>query len=86
MARFGSTASFVINTSNGGHKKYPAGQTYADTQGNALAGDVVWASVGSSASMSPNLIPLDGAATTIKNASRFANQNNPWIDGVNSIG
>jgi hypothetical protein len=80
MARFGSTVSFVVN-----HKKYPAGQTYADTQGNAVGKDVVWASVANSASMSPGLIPLDGAATAIMNASRFVGITVPRPDGVNSI-
>jgi hypothetical protein len=81
MARFQSTAAFTV-----GHAKYKAGTTYADTAGNALPGDVIFPAVGTSAGMSPSLIPLDGAATTIKNGSRFAGQNNPWIDGVNSIG
>jgi hypothetical protein len=81
MARFRSSAAFVI-----GHARYKAGTTYADTVGNALAGDVVWASCGSSASMSPALIPLDGAATTIKNGSVFAGSVTPaTISGVNSI-
>jgi hypothetical protein len=81
MARFGSTAAFVI-----AHRKYPAGQIYADTTGNALAGDVVWPSVGTSAGMSPALVPLDAAATTIMSGSRFANAPTQRIDGVNSIG
>lgn len=80
MARFGSTASFLVN-----HKKYRAGQTYADTVGNALAGDVVWAAVGTSAGMSPGLTPLDASATTIMSGSRFANVPPFRIDGVNSI-
>jgi hypothetical protein len=81
MARFRSVAAFVI-----GHARYKAGTTFADTSGNAVAGDVVWASMGSSASMSPALVPLDGAATTIKNGSVFANSPVPGtISGVNSI-
>jgi hypothetical protein len=80
MARFGSTVAFVI-----GHRKYRAGTIYADTIGNALAGDVVWASVGSSGAMSPGLIPLDASATTIMNGSRFAGISIPRPDGANSI-
>ncbi|HEX4500626.1 MAG TPA: hypothetical protein VH187_05550 [Scandinavium sp.] len=80
MARFGSTQAFQVN-----NKKYKAGQTYADTTGNALAGDVVWATVGTSAGMSPGLVPLDAGATTIMNASRFASTPSYRIDGVNSI-
>lgn len=79
MARFGSTCSFVV-----GGKKYKAGQTYADTQGNAIAGDVVWVGL-SSSSMSPGHIPLDGAATTMKNGSVFAGVSFARPDGVNSI-
>jgi len=80
MARFGSTVAFVVN-----HVRYKAGQTYADTKGNAIGNDVVWASIASSASMSPGLVPLDGSATTIHNGSRFAGQSYR-IDGVNSVG
>ena len=81
MARFGSIQAFVVN-----HKRYKAGQTYADTVGNALAGDVVWAALGTSAGMSPGLVPLDASATTIYNASRFAGYTPAYrIDGVNSI-
>jgi len=82
MARFRSQGAFVVN-----HIRYKAGTTFADTAGNAVAGDVVWAAVGSSTGMSPLLVPIDAAATTIKNASRFANDPVPCtITGTNSIG
>jgi hypothetical protein len=81
MARFRSVAAFII-----GHAKYKAGTTFADTVGNSVAGDVIWAGCGSSASMSPALVPLDGAATVVKNGSVFANYAVPCtISGVNSI-
>jgi hypothetical protein len=80
MARFGSTQAFVVN-----HIKYKAGTTFADSAGNAIAGDVIWPSVANSGSMSPGLVALDGAATTVYNASRFVGQTTR-IDGVNSIG
>lgn len=80
MARFGSTGAFIVN-----HVKYKAGQTYADTKANAIGKDVIWPDVANSSSMSPSLVPLDGAATTIYNASRFVGQSTR-IDGVNSIG
>jgi hypothetical protein len=81
MARFRSQAAFVI-----AHARYKAGTIFADTVGNALPGDVVWAGCGLSGSMSPMLIPLDGAATTIKNASVFAGYVVPCtISGVNSV-
>jgi hypothetical protein len=79
MARFGSTTAFVV-----AGKRYKAGTTYADTLGNAIAGDVVWAGM-SSSTMSPGLIPLDGGATTMKNASPHAGIQIARPDGVNSI-
>jgi len=81
MARWQGLAAFVI-----GHKSYKAGTKYADTVGNAVAGDVVYAPFGTSAGISPLLNPLDGAATTLRNASRFASTPIPCtITGVNSI-
>jgi hypothetical protein len=81
MARWQGTAAFHI-----GNKSYKAGQKYADTVGNAQAGDVVYAPFGTAAGISPMLTPLDGAATTLKNASRFAGSPIPCtISGVNSI-
>ena len=85
MARFGSTCAFTVPTSaNGPHKKCKAGQTYADTVANAIAGDVVWYGM-SSATMSPGLIPIDAAATTMKNGSPYAGISFARPDGVNSI-
>jgi hypothetical protein len=79
MARFGSTTAFVV-----GGKKYKAGTTYADTAGNALAGDVVWVGM-STNTMSPGLIPLDGAATAMKGGSPSAGISIARPDGANSI-
>lgn len=79
MARFGSTVAFVI-----GGRKHKAGTTYADTAGNAIAGDVVWVGM-SSGTMSPGLIPLDASATTMKAGSPFAGMQVARPDGVNSI-
>jgi len=80
MARFGSTVAFVV-----GGKRHKAGQTYADTKANALAGDVIWAGM-SSSTMSPGLIPLDGSATSMKAASVYNGVQTNLIDGANSIG
>jgi hypothetical protein len=80
MARFGSTVAFVVN-----HIKYKAGTTFADSRANAVGNDVVWPDVANSSSMSPGLVALDGAATTVYNASRFVGQTTR-IDGANSIG
>jgi len=82
MARWRGLAAFVI-----GHRKYPAGQSYADTVGNAVAGDVVYAPFGTSTGISPMLVPLDGAATTLRNASVYSAIPLPCtISGANSIG
>jgi hypothetical protein len=79
MARFGSTVAFVVEG-----KRHKAGTTYADTKANALAGDIIWAGM-SSSTMSPGLIPLDGAATSMKGASVYAGKQVNLIDGANSI-
>jgi hypothetical protein len=80
MARFQSVVAIVL-----GDKKYRAGQTFADTVGNAQAGDVIWSAL-VTAHQSPGLIPLDAAGTTLKNNSRFASWPIPTIDGANSVG
>ena len=67
-----------------GHVRYKAGTMFADSAANAVAGDVIWTGM-SSTTMSPGLIPIDGAATTMKNASPFAGNNFARPDGVNSI-
>lgn len=79
MARFGSTVAFVV-----GGKRHKAGTTYADTLANAIAGDIIWAGM-SSTTMSPGLVPLDGAATSMKSSSVYATTQIPRIDGANSI-
>ena len=86
MARFGSTCAFTVPTSpsGGGHKKCPAGTTYADTKANAIGNDVIWYGM-SSATMSPGLIPIAAAATTMKNGSPYAGISFARPDGVNSI-
>jgi len=79
MARFRGLAAFVVNG-----RRYKAGQAYADTVGNAVAGDVVW--LITSANYSPMLDCLDAGATAIKNASVHSAANRPaTITGVNSI-
>jgi hypothetical protein len=79
MARFGSTAAFVVD---GIRRK--AGTTYADTQPNMQPGDVLWVGLNSS-KMSPSLIPLDAAATSMKASSVFSGIDNPRPDGANSV-
>ena len=81
MARFRATGATVH-----GSVKYKAGTIFADTVGNALAGDVVWPGGLTSAQMSPNLVPLDAGATTMMNGSRFSGVVSWPIDGAHSIG
>jgi len=78
MARFQLTQGFYIN-----HKKLKAGTLLCN--GTACnAGDEIWTGLNST-TYSPGMNPLDAAAITIKNASRFANAQTPVPDGVNSI-
>jgi hypothetical protein len=47
-------------------RKFGTGTTVADTLGNALPGDVVWASLCASAASSPNTMrPLDAAGAAV---------------------
>jgi hypothetical protein len=79
MARFRGLGAFVV-----AGKRYKAGQAYADTAGNALAGDVVWNIT--SSNYSPMLACLDAGADAIKAGSVHAGANVPCtISGVNSI-
>jgi hypothetical protein len=80
MARFQSVGCFVI-----GSVKYRAGTIFASDAGSAIGTDVVWPGGLDSSKMSPALVPLDGTATTMKGASRFANTPVATIDGANSI-
>ncbi len=80
MARFNSTVAFVVEG-----KRHKAGTIYADTKANQLAGDILWAGM-SSSTMSPGLIPLDGAATSMKASSIYVGSQVNLIDGANSIG
>ncbi len=81
MARWQGLGAFYL-----GSKRYKAGTTYADTAGNALPGDVVYAPFGTSGGISPMLAPLDGAATALRNGSAYATTSLPCtITGTNSI-
>jgi hypothetical protein len=81
MARWQGLAAFVV-----GNKRYKAGTTYADTSGNALPGDVVYAPFGTAGGLSPMLNPLDAAAIALKGGSPFASSTIPCtITGANSI-
>jgi hypothetical protein len=80
MARFRTVQAFHF-----GSTRIPAGRTIADTQGNALPGDIVWPVT--SQNLPAGFVPLDGLATTMKAASPLAAENvRCTITGVDSIG
>jgi hypothetical protein len=80
MARFRLMAAMQI-----GHFHYRIGTTLADSVGNALAGDKVWTGM-SAATLVPDMVPLDGAASTMLAASKYAGiPPRTWTTGVESI-
>jgi len=78
MARFVLTSTHILN-----HVHLPAGSTIADTVGNSQAGDFVFPVT--SMNVTNGMSPLDGAATTMRSQSKFANTPLQQVDGVNSI-
>lgn len=84
MARFRTSAAFYSDAVGVG--RVGAGRTVADSQANAVAGDVIWTGL-TSASLPQGMIPLDGAATTMKAASPWANTPlSATILGADSVG
>lgn len=80
MARFKLTQAFHY-----GSVRVPAGRTLADSQANAIAGDYVYTGLNAN-SVPYGAIPIDGSATTMFNASRWAGTSPPaTIPGVQSI-
>jgi hypothetical protein len=67
MARFRLTQSLII-----GQFRWAAGNTVADSQANAQAGDIVWTGL-SSTTMIEGMTPLDSSATSMRAASQWAN-------------
>jgi hypothetical protein len=86
MARFQTTAAMYITTTGGVSMRVKAGSYVVDSVGNKVAAsDVVWASL-SSSTVQPHMVPIDGAATTMKNASPYAGVLPPCcITGRDSI-
>jgi hypothetical protein len=80
VARFQLLAAHVF-----GSVRLKGGSTIADTQGNAQPGDKVVTTL-SSATVTQSMKPLDGAATTMMNASPYSSANVPCtITGASSI-
>jgi hypothetical protein len=80
MARFQLTAAFQT-----AQVRYRAGTILADSQGNAQPGDKVWTGM-SAATLIADMVPIDGAATTMRNASKYAAVSpRGWITGAESI-
>jgi len=83
MARFRLTRAFAYN---GGANRLAAGQTLADSQANAQAGDVVWTGL-TSLTMGQGFVALDASATTMKSASVYSSEViSATILGVDSVG
>jgi hypothetical protein len=70
MARFKLTASFYADAVGVG--KVRAGRTVADSQANALPGDVVWTGLNAQ-SLPAGFTPLDASADAMRAASRWVN-------------
>lgn len=64
MARYFLTAAVAGQADRDQYRKYPAGTAIADTVGNAIAGDVVWAAL-CAAPNRANMAPLDAAASAV---------------------
>jgi hypothetical protein len=79
MARFRMTQAFHF-----GSVRVKAGGTLADSQANAVAGDAVYTGLNAN-SVPYGAVPLDGSATTMFNASRWAGTSPGQPTGVSSI-
>jgi hypothetical protein len=66
MARVRLHSAMVV-----GQFRYKAGTTMADSVANAVGGDVVWTGL-TAATWHPGMLPLDGAANTMKAASQYS--------------
>jgi hypothetical protein len=69
MARFRTTSAFYVDSAGVGRVR--AGRTVADSQANAVAGDVVWPGL-NSVSLPRGMTPLDTSAQTMRDASQWA--------------
>jgi hypothetical protein len=80
MARFRMTRAFHF-----GGTRVSGGMVIADSGANAVSGDFIWTGL-NSVTVPFGAIPLDGSATTMFNASRWAGTLPPaTISGVDSI-
>jgi hypothetical protein len=64
MARFIMITPIVGAPPGNQYRKWPRGQTIADSAGNALAGDIVWPAL-TAAPSALNLAPLDASALAL---------------------
>jgi hypothetical protein len=79
MARFRLQQAFHF-----GSVRVRAGGTLADSQANAVGNDAVYTGLNAN-SVPYGAVPLDGSATTMFNASRWAGTSPPQPSGVQSI-
>jgi hypothetical protein len=84
MSRFQLVSAYYNDAPGIG--KLRAGRTVADSQANALAGDVVWPNL-TAATLPQGFVPIDGSAYSMWEASQWANTPFPaTILGADSIG
>jgi hypothetical protein len=83
MARFKTQQAFYADAVGVGRVR--AGRTVADSQANALPGDVIWSGLNSQR-LPAGFVPLDQAAIDMKAASVWANEPAATVIlGVHSI-
>jgi hypothetical protein len=84
LARFRSLSAVYVDATAVG--RIPAGRTIADSQANAVAGDVIWNGL-VAANLPAGFVPLDAGGTTMRSASPWATTPFPaTITGTDSIG
>jgi hypothetical protein len=77
MARFKLTQAVALP-----RNRYFAGQIVADSQANAQLGDQIWAGL-TAQTMVGGMQPLDASATSMKNASIYANE--PMVTSITGV-
>jgi len=84
MARFRVMSAFYADAVGVG--RVSAGRVVADSQGNALAGDIVWNGLNAQ-SLPAGFMPLDASAQSMRSSSRWATTPiSATILGVDSVG
>jgi hypothetical protein len=84
MARFRTTMAIITNNSAGGPgQRIKAGAVVCDGT-SCQGGDVIWPNLNANF-LHAGMVPLDGGATAIKNASKYASEAVGQPSGRDSI-